>query len=366
MVTPSLSAGGAERSVVLLSEGFLKKRHDVTVVTLSGAGADSFKLPEGVNRLALEIAANSPTVIHGLWRNLNRLVTLRRAVRATHPDIVISNMSQANVLTKLALANTSYAVVMVEHSDPAINVHKRIWQLLRRVVYPRAASLVSVSGSVNDYFRWLPELKKTVIPNPVRTIAAEIPAVERFADPEPNKKCVVAMGRLIRVKGFDRLLSAFAKLAQKHPDWQLVILGHGELRSDLEHLIQRLSLTGRVRLKGFVSDPFVIFKNSEFFVMSSRSEGFPYALLEAMSCGLPAVAMECTSGVREIIRDGIDGILVPDGDVEALAAAMGRLMGDMTERKRLAARAPEVLERFGLEKIIDQWETLFASIVKDR
>ncbi len=352
--------------MVLLSEGFLKKRHEVTVVTLFGVGADRFKLPDGVERVALNIAADSRSFIHALWNNLHRLAALRKAINATRPDIVISHMSQTNVLTKLALANTGYPVVMVEHSDPAINARRRIWELMRRAVYPRAAALVSVSRGIDDYFRWLPESKKTVIPNPLATSAPDVSEGKDSPHLDSNKKWIAAIGRLIHVKGFDRLLVAFGKLAHKHPNWQLVIIGEGELRSDLQQLIERLGLKEKVTLAGFVNNPVDVLRNSEFFVLSSRTEGFPYALLEAMSCGLPAIAMECTSGPREIIRGDIDGILVPDGDIEALAAAMDRLMGDATERRRLAARAPEVLERFGLEKIIDQWETLFATIIKDQ
>ena len=365
IVTPSLSAGGAERSVVLLSEEFLKNGHAVTVVTLSGVATDSFKLAEGIDRVALDLAAYSPSVIHGLFRNLHRLAVLRRRIRGTHPQIVVSNMSQANVLTRLALANTRCPVVMVEHSDPAVNVHKRIWKLLRRVIYMRSAKLVSVSGSIDDYFTWLPKSRKSIIPNPVRYATSCSSLNPLSLDLRQNEKCVVAMGRLVPVKGFDLLLSAFAKVAQEHPDWHLAILGEGELKSELECLIARLNLKKRVSLKGFVTDPFTIFKHCEFFVMSSRSEGFPHALLEAMAAGLPAVATECTSGVSEIVRDGIDGILVPVGDVQALATAMGQLMGDANWRRQLAMRAPEVVERFGMGKIVRQWENLFASVVKD-
>jgi glycosyltransferase involved in cell wall biosynthesis len=171
------------------------------------------------------------------------------------------------------------------------------------------------------------------------------------------------MGRLIQVKGFDRLLSAFKQLADTHPDWELVILGEGELRPELERQRTQLGLADRVHLPGFSDNPFLILRAAKLFVMTSHSEGFPYALLEAMSCGLPAVAMDCESGPREIIRPGVDGLLVADGDVDSLAAALDRLMTNEPERQTLAARAAEVLDRFGLEKIITQWEKLFAEVV---
>jgi GalNAc-alpha-(1->4)-GalNAc-alpha-(1->3)-diNAcBac-PP-undecaprenol alpha-1,4-N-acetyl-D-galactosaminyltransferase len=361
MVTPSLSAGGAERSVVLLSDGLQKRRHEVAVVTLHGAADDAFKLPAGVDRQALDMAGESRSALQGLRQNLRRLSMLRRALVATRPDIVVSHQTQTNVLTRLALTNTGCPLVMVEHSNPIRNTRAASWRMLRRSVYPRAATLVSVSHGIHDHFDWIPTARKAVIPNPVRNGTVQSPSSRAQG---ANSKRIVAMGRLAAVKGFDRLLLAFATLAPKYPDWQLQIMGEGEARSDLEKQIETLGLIGRVELPGFVSDPFTVLQNAALFAMTSRSEGFPYALLEAMSCGLPAVAMDCDSGPREIIRDGIDGLLVQDGDGNAFAAALDQLMGNAGERERLATRAPDVLERFGSDKVLAQWEALLQRLVR--
>ena len=170
------------------------------------------------------------------------------------------------------------------------------------------------------------------------------------------------MGRLTYQKGFDVLLRAFATIAKKHPGWQLLILGEGEMRPELERLRDDLELTNRALMPGLYNPPFPLLKQSQLFVLSSRYEGFGNALIEAMGCGVAVISTDCPSGPAEIIRDGENGLLVPTEDVEALATAMDRLMTDEAERNRLAARAIEVKERFSLERTLDSWESLLESI----
>lgn len=363
LVTPSLSCGGAERAVVLLAEGFLKKGHNVSVITLTGIETDFYRLPEGVHRLALNIAGKSPTLIHALWNNIYRLWVLRQAIRAIQPEVVISFLDQTNIVTLLSLLKTRYPVIVSEQNNPVISIGN-LWNKLRRVTYPYAARVVSVSQGVDLYFDWLPRTKRRVIDNPLVPIKNSQSTISLPKGADPDKKWAVAMGRLTYQKGFDLLLPAFHKIADRHPDWQLLILGEGELRAKLEECRDDLGLTDQILFPGIISNPFPVLKSSKLFLLSSRWEGLPAVLFEAMACGLPTISTDCDSGPREIIRDNVDGILVPNEDVSALASAMEHLMSDEAERNRLAARAPEVAERFSLEKIIGIWEELIAQVVK--
>jgi glycosyltransferase involved in cell wall biosynthesis len=223
--------------------------------------------------------------------------------------------------------------------------------------------LVGVTQPIVSYFSKSVQKRAHVIPNPVLSPKFEI---DSFSDKGPTQsgKVVMAMGRLQKQKGFDLLIESFSHIVKKHSDWTLVIWGEGHLRSSLENMRDELGLHEKVFFRGHTNKSYDAMRNSDLFVLSSRHEGFPNVLGEAMACGLPVVSFNCPTGPEEIIRDGIDGILVPAGNVTALADAMDNLMSDPIERNRLAKKAPEVIDRFALEKVMGKWEKLIFDLIK--
>ncbi|MBV6623981.1 MAG: glycosyltransferase family 4 protein [Rivularia sp. (in: Bacteria)] len=365
-VISSLSSGGAERVLILLAQGFLNKGYQVTIITLSTKDDDFYTIPAGADRMALGILGYSSNVFSALLNNLSHLFKIRKAVCSTKPDVVISFATETNALTILSLVKTGIPVLGTEHCDPNLMSYGRIWETLRNFSYPLAAKIVSVSQGVDNGFDWLSPAKRAIIYNPFLKIEASSITTELPLKVNSAKKWVVSMGRLTYQKGFDILIPAFAKVAKKHPDWQLIILGKGELRYELEKLVEDLNLTDKVILPGVVKNPFPILKKAELFVMASRFEGFPMSHGEAMACGCPVISTDCPSGPREIIRHGVDGILVPTQEMNILAEAMDNLMSNKQERMRLASRATEVTDRFSLDKVMDSWDKLFTEVVIDK
>jgi glycosyltransferase involved in cell wall biosynthesis len=173
---------------------------------------------------------------------------------------------------------------------------------------------------------------------------------------------VVAAGRLAPEKGYDRLVSAFAQVAADHPGWELRVFGTGPMRGRLEKQVAALGLTGRVLLPGLAGDMEAELLASSVFALSSIHEGLPMALAEGMAAGLACVAFDCAPGVREIVTDGVDGIVVPPRNVDALAAGLSRLMGDEDLRRAYGQAARESVQRFAPDAILARWEDVFALV----
>ncbi|PSB09470.1 glycosyltransferase family 4 protein [Pleurocapsa sp. CCALA 161] len=366
LVISSLSCGGAERVLVSMAQGLIQRRHEVTVVTLSGKNDDFYEfyeLPAGCSRLALGVLSQSAEPLEAIKSNLKRIRVLRRAVQSSTPDVVISFLRITNITAILALLGTKYPLIVTEHNDPKVFSYGMLWETLRRLTYPFCSCLVSVSQGVDLGFASLPKNKRAVIYNPIM-VKDDGQTDELPKEVNLQKNWLVSMGRLEQQKGFDLLLAAFAKIAAKYPDWQLLILGRGELREQLLQTRDDLGLSGQVVFTGALNNPFAVLKQAKLFVMASRSEGFPMAHGEALACGLPVVCTDCPSGPSEMVRQDRDGILVPNQNVAALSAAMESLMSNEAQRQKLAAQAAEVLERFGLDAIVTEWEVLINKLLE--
>ncbi len=359
LVTGTLGSGGAERVLSLMANYWAIRSHDITLITISGIAEDWYKLHSNVVRLGLNLDVPSSHFGQAIYWNARRVIQLRRALRRSRPNVVISFLGTTNVLTLMASWGLGLPIIVSERNDPSQYHIGRVWEGLRAMLYRRADAVVVQTLSVGHWCSKLIGGKAIhVIPNPVNP---ELNGSVKLLNRQGSGHTVVAVGRLGRQKGFDLLIQAFARCAAKHVDWSLAIIGEGRERTTLEALVATIGIADRVSLPGRVRDSFPILRGADLFVLSSRYEGFPNVLLEAMACGLPVIAADCPSGPRDIISDGVDGVLVPPSDVDALAAAMDRLMTDEVERQRLGAKALEVTERFSIDKIMEKWgEVLFS------
>jgi glycosyltransferase involved in cell wall biosynthesis len=379
LVVSSMHGGGAERVVSLMANYWAGKGWPVTVLTLHhGPESLSYALdprvkhqdmrflkhvrhpiPNSSALLALKATFDrcSAPERRTLLADLDLIVALRSALQRTRPDVVISLIDATNVRVLLAVEDLGVPVIVSERSDPYHNVLGEGMRRLRTRLYPRAAYLVAQTADMAAFFAAVMGDRGRVIHNPV---VRPVTGSGRNANAKPPDAAhlLVALGRLADEKGFSLLIRAFGQLASRHPSWCLEIWGIGPQRHALERLARTLGLNGRVKLPGFAHRHGEVLARGDLFALPSLSEGFPNALCEAMACGLPVVSFNCSSAIRQIIRDGIDGVIVPTINVRSLSAALDRLMSSAPERARLGARAVEVVERFAIDKTMAQWEAL--------
>lgn len=362
LVIGSLRAGGAERVMSLLAGQWAEQGLSVTLVTFGGPSEpDFYHVDPRVERVHLDVTRIVWNPVKGA-NSLRQVVALRRALTRVAPDVVVSFIAKTNILTLIATRGTGLSVVVQDQVDPSTYRITRGRSILRRLLYPRATSVVAQTEAARAFYPERLRRRIRVIPNPV---PAPPPAKRDRSADAPNRR-IVALGRLNPQKGFDLLLRAFKDVHPRHPDWTLEIWGEGGERPALEELATDLSLEGCVRLPGLTTAPYDVLRSADLFVMSSRTEGFPNALCEAMACGLPVVSFDCPSGPGDIIRNGIDGVLVPPKDSVELARAMDRLMSSATERERLSSRATEVVERFSVSRVMALWNQVIDEVFADR
>lgn len=351
LVIYGLGGGGAERVMSIVANYWIGQGWDVTLIMLVAPTQPSFyKLDPRIRLKPLGIAGDSANLLAAVGNTWQRIKTLRREIIASQPDVVISFMNSVNVYAILACWNLNIPTIVSEHIYPGATDANKIWQFLMKWSY-RSADLVTVlTQNAVPFYPATQGYRTIVMPNPIVTPSPVVATAQLLAAPS-----LIAIGRLHPQKGFDLLLRAFERIQAKYPDWQLTILGEGSMRSELEQLRSQLQLIDRVHLPGLVTNVQEYLHQADLFVMPSRFEGFPMALCEAMACGLPVIAADCLSGPRDIVEDGVNGILVATEDVDALAAGLDALMSDPAKRQQLAQNAPQILDRFGVEQVMGIW-----------
>ena len=335
---PSLAGGGAERVVLNLLKGMSAQGISLDLVVATTEGPYLEQVPEGVRVINLATG-----------RVILAVPALSRYLKENRPIALIAHMNHANVAAMLArdLAGTKTRLILVEHSTLSVNKSKllrnKLLPTMMRWLYPRAEVVVAVSrGVADDLDDRLGFESGTVrvVYNPV--VDADLIAKAQISPDhawfQPGSPPVfLGVGRFSAAKDFSNLINAFALVRQQKPA-RLIILGEGELRGELEAAIERHGITEDVSLPGFVQNPYAYMYNASAFVLSSRWEGLPTVLIEAMACGCPVVATDCPSGPQEILASGKYGILVPIENSTALADAMLQTLETPVSRDVLLER----------------------------
>ena len=349
---PSLRGGGAEKVTVTLANAFARKGLKVDLLLAQAEGPyRKYVLPD------------VRVVDFKSSRVLKSIPKLVRYLSEEKPDCLVSALNHANLAAIIArlLANSNCRLVVAEHTTPSrtkdANIRGRFVKSLIGFVYRMADRVIAVSQGVKDDLCRLgvPSSRVAVVYNPI--VSAELYAKARQDCPHPwlesDAPVVLAVGRLEAAKDFATLIRAFS-LLKGGTNARLIILGEGSLRSELSTLVGSLGLSESVDMPGFTDNPYAYMSRAAVFAMSSRWEGLPTVLVEALACGAPVVCTDCPSGPSEILECGKWGSLVPCGDPEALASALEQKMSRKAlEREHAVERVAEFAEVASVENYLD-------------
>ncbi len=359
IVTDTLQAGGAERVVSDMANYWADAGLRITVLTLKSAKvADYYQLSDRVDRQYLN-AGDVPTSALGKLPGIySRVRQLRGAFKRIAPDTIISFIDVPNILTIIAALGLSSRVVVSERGCPDVAArHPEManhfalgghWRFLRRRLYRYADVVTALNAGTAEWLAGECGTEVAVVPNAIRPM----PIIDT-----PREKTIVGIGRQQKIKGFDLLVESFARVADSHRTWSLVLIGDGPERAALEQQAQALGLSARVRFVAKQTEIEPWMARAGIVVSPSRSEAFGNVVLESMAMGAPIVCTAC-AGPSSIVENGVDGILVPVADVAAMADAIARLIENPEMRRYLGRRARSVREKYSQAAVMPLWNKL--------
>lgn len=354
-------SGGVERMSLSLINEMVRRGHTVELVSLDTPGALAF-YPISSNVLWTKIGIGDPSRRANLYQRIQRLLKMRQVIKRFNPDVCIGFQHGAFLTIRIAAIGTGTPVIAAERNAP--DRFKYLKGSKRRIFEFQTFKFAKIlTVQLNEYIERYPRYlqdKIAVIPNPVN-----IP--EHRCDPIglPNaRKIILCVARLSYQKNQSVLIQAFSKLAKRFPEWDVEFLGEGEDRSFLVEEARLLGLAERVRFLGAKDDVASQYLAAQIFCLPSRWEGFPNALAEAMSFGLPSIGFQECAGTNSLITNNITGLLAIESTPESLANALAFLMQEPQARVSIGSAAREYVSHFSPQMIYDEWDRLFKSLTR--
>lgn len=347
----SLGGGGAERVMSLLSNDWVKKGHDISIATITGDDTLSYELDNSIKLIHLDVASESQDIKDALVGNYKRIIAIKKVISQNNPDIVISFMTTTNILTILAAKLAKKPVIVSERINFYFLVSK-VWRQLRQMVYPYSDALIAQTEHDREKYDYHSNVH--IVPNPLM-LKHKHKNIQR-------QKMILAVGRLNKQKGFDLLLKSFSQIKAK--GWHLIILGEGLERANLEKQVDELKINKNISMPGNVTDVEAYYKKASIFVLSSRHEGFPNALIEAMGYECASVAFDCLTGPSDIIDHNKNGILVEAENTNKLSECIQYLIDQPEKREELGENAKKILDDLNIETISTKWFKIINEILK--
>ncbi len=357
LVSMDLGVGGAERVMVNIANHWAKQADKEVYLISIGSKKCFYPLEEKVNLIQLHKKNASSSFLEAVSANSERVKVLRKEIKKTQPDVVISFMTTTNVLTIWATRFLGINTIVSDRAIPKLT-DSTMWYNLGKIFYRFADSLVIQTEEAREiYTQYGANIK--VINNPL-ILPTDIQRAEKVT----NKKTIAVVARMVDFKKHEWSIKAFHKVQDVAQDWQLVLFGDGPRRSAHEELVASLGLTDKVTFYGTAKNVFGHLQNADIFLMTSSREGYPNALAEAMGMGLPCISTKCPYGPSEMIEHGVNGLLAPMEDIDGIAAALRTYMVDEEKRKQHGAKAKQLLQTINIPAIARKWERLFMEETK--
>jgi glycosyltransferase involved in cell wall biosynthesis len=341
---------GSERAQANLANALSTRGESISIWSMYGLRkSPGFPLASGI-KVSYGLKKPLPLFLDYPWL---AFVFTAHVIRL-RPDWIVCTGANRLIVALLASFVPGVKVVIWEHFPVDNHVTRPRGRLARIIASAVASQIVTLTKSDQELYATLyaPVGTITHIPNIVHSPGA---------NGTTRRKEVLAMGRLSREKGFDLLLEAWSLARPRLPDWSLRIVGDGQMRDELVQKASSLGIDDHVTFAPFSDDPFSLYSGCGIFVLSSRFEGLPFVLIEAMTSGASCISFDCPNGPREVIRDGVNGVLVPAGQVDALASAMVRLGKNPLLRLRLGSAAQSISKPFSEPRIVARWQEILYS-----